>query len=190
MAKFPCILRHAAKVARHMPGGHADLDAMRKLRDEHLRRRPDGRGWITRYRITSEKLIATIDALPNAAAHYELILRELLDPLVPLSEVNPELAVDAGQTALERLERHYLRKKRARAWRWSQALIQPRKHKLPHVLDHVGGDLVSAFEGVPGDDEALALEHVLGPLGALKGQHSIAAAVGDEDRGPRVARRA
>jgi hypothetical protein len=134
MAKFPCILRHAAKVARHMPGGHPSLDAMRKLRDEHLRRRSDGRGWITRYRVTSEKLIATIDALPNAAAHYELILRELLDPLIPLAEANPELAVDAGQATLERLERHYLRRKRARAWRWSQTVVHFPRGELRHVL--------------------------------------------------------
>jgi hypothetical protein len=123
--KFPCILRHAARAARQMPGDHPALDAMRKLRDENLRRRPDGALWLARYRESSGKLIATIDKLPNASAHYELILRELLDPLVGLGDTNPELAVDAGKAAFERLERHYLRKKKTRAvWRWNQASVR------------------------------------------------------------------
>jgi hypothetical protein len=125
MAQFPCILRHAARVARSMPGDHPSLDALRKLRDEHLRRRPDGPGWLTVYRMRSGKLIATIDKLPNAAAHYELILRELLDPLVTIGESDPELAVDVGCAGFERLVAHYLRKKKTRAsWQWRQNTVK------------------------------------------------------------------
>jgi hypothetical protein len=149
-------------MARQMPGGHPSLDAMRKLRDEHLRRRPDGRAWITRYRVGSEKLIATIDALPNAAAHYELILRELLDPLLPLGETNPELAVDAAQAAFERLERLYLRRKRSRAWRWSQVSLPRAKPQARPVFDDSPRHLVAAFEQVPCDAEPLSLVCVLG----------------------------
>jgi hypothetical protein len=103
-----------------MPGDHPALDALRKLRDEHLRRRPDGPAWLSIYRMRSGKLIHTIDKLPNAAAHYELILRELLDPLVTLGENDPELAVDIGCAGFERLVEHYLRKKKTRAsWQWN-----------------------------------------------------------------------
>jgi hypothetical protein len=95
---------------------------MRRLRDDHLRRCPDGRAWIERYRASSGKLIATIDRLPNAAAHYELILRELLDPVVPLCDANPQLALDSARATFERLVRHYVRKRKAHAaWRWSQS---------------------------------------------------------------------
>jgi hypothetical protein len=122
MAQFPCILRHAARVARNMPGDHPELDALRKLRDDHLRRRPDGAEWLSVYRMRSGKLISTIDKLPNAAAHYELVLRELLDPLVTLGATDPELAVDLGCAGFERLVAHYLRKKRTRAsWQWIQS---------------------------------------------------------------------
>jgi hypothetical protein len=108
-----------------MPGDHPALDALRKLRDEHLRRYPEGRAWIERYRASSGKLIATIDALPNAPAHYELILRELLDPLVTLSESDPQLALDSGRATFERLERHYARKKKSNAaWRWRQTSVR------------------------------------------------------------------
>ncbi len=109
--EFPCLLKHAARIGRGMPDHHPELQALRSLRNKHLRSRPDGETWILRYRASSEKLIALIDSMPNAAAHYELILRELLDPLKRRCRKDPEGALALGLATFERLERHYLRNK-------------------------------------------------------------------------------
>ena len=79
-----CWLTTATVTARGLPDDCAELTAMRRLRDVHVKSLPHGNAILWDYYDTAAEIVASIQAEPNAAEIWEAIYTETIVPCVAL----------------------------------------------------------------------------------------------------------